>query len=95
MTKDEVKDFLNEQGFKFIKGREFDAVLPLDNGKIIIVNITIKDETLKGQIDGKEVLKYPNDRYEIVIRKGEKVISTKSGFDLSKLESDIEEFKNI
>lgn len=95
MTKDEVKDFLNEQGFKFIKGREFDAILPLDNGKVIIVNITIKDETLKGQIDGKEVLKYPNDRYEIVIRKGEKVISTKSGFDLSKLESDIEEFKNI
>ena len=95
MTKDEVKEFLNEQRFKFIKGREFDALLPLDNGKVIIVNITIKDETLKGQIDGKEVLKYPNDRYEIVIRKGEKVISTKSGFDLSKLESDIEEFKNI
>ena len=95
MTKEEVKELLTEKGFKFIKGREFDAILPLKNGNAIIVNVTIKDETLKGQIDGKEVLKFPNDRYEIIIRKGEKIISTKSGFDLSKLESDIEKFKNI
>ena len=95
MTKEEVKELLTEKGFKFIKGREFDAILPLKNGNAIIVNVTIKDETLKGQIDGKEVLKYPNDRYEIIIRKDEKIISTKSGFDLSKLESDIEKFKNI
>ena len=95
MTKEEVKELLTEKGFKFIKGREFDAILPLKNGNAIIVNVTIKDETLKGQIDGKEVLKFPNDRYELILRAKDKVVSTKSGFSLDNLESDINSFKEL
>lgn len=94
MTKDEVKDFLAEQGFKPIQNRELDAILPLTKS-VLLINVTVKDEDLKGQIDGKEVLKFPNDRYELILRVKDKVISTKTGFNLNSLESDIGAFKEL
>jgi hypothetical protein len=94
MTKEEVKDFLVEQGFKPIQNRELDAILPLSKG-VLLINVTVKDENLKGQIDGKKVLKFPNDRYELILRVKDKVISTKTGFNLDSLESDIEAFKEL
>lgn len=94
MTKEEVKDFLVEQGFKPIQNRELDAVLPLTKS-VLLINVTVKDENLKGQIDGKKVLKFPNDRYELILRVKDKVISTKTGFNLDSLESDIEAFKEL
>lgn len=94
MTKEEVKDFLLEQGFKPIQNRELDAVLPL-NKSVLLINVTVKDENLKGQIDGKKVLKFPNDRYELILRVKDKVISTKTGFNLDSLESDVEAFKEL
>ena len=94
MTKEEVKDFLLKQGFKPIKNRELDAILPLSK-RVLLINVTVKDDKLKGQIDGKEVLKFPNDRYELILRAKDKVISTKSGFSLDNLESDINSFKEL
>lgn len=94
MTKEEVKDFLVEQGFKPIQNRELDAALPLSKS-VLLINVTVKDENLKGQIDGKKVLKFPNDRYELILRVKDKVISTKTGFNLDSLESDIEAFKEL
>ena len=94
MTKEEVKDFLIEQGFKPIQNRELDVVLPLTKS-VLLINATVKDENLKGQIDGKKVLKFPNDRYELILRVKDKVISTKAGFNLDNLESDIEAFKEL
>lgn len=94
MTKEEVKDFLIEQGFKPIQNKELDAILPLSKS-VLLINVTVKDENLKGQIDGKKVLKFPNDRYELILRVKDKVISTKTGFNLDSLESDIEAFKEL
>jgi hypothetical protein len=94
MTKEEVKDFLVEQGFKPIQNRELDAILTLSKS-VLLINVTVKDENLKGQIDGKKVLKFPNDRYELILRVKDKVISTKTGFNLDSLESDIEAFKEL
>lgn len=94
MEKTEVIELLKEKGFKPLRARETDAVLVLKKCAIFI-DVTVRDENIKAQIDGKEVLKFPKDRYEIVCRAKDKVISSKTGFDLSTLSDTIDEFIEI
>jgi len=97
MNKEEVISLLENKGFKKISSRNFDAVLPVENsdGCLIYVDVTVKDETIKGQIDGKEVLKYPSDHFDLYVKdKNGNIIASTSSKDLSILSEKIGEFKN-
>lgn len=93
MTKAEVKTLLEGAGFKPFKSRESDYIFS-KNGYAIIIDVTVKDENLKALVAGKEKLKFPNDRYEIVLKgpKG-KTLSSATGFNLSNLSTEITAFK--